>query len=110
MRPELKMGVERNSDSELGNFEMATCLLDGKTCEKVTTLGCAELGRHIHDRAPRMKRSPHSVWGREGCERTHLSDTGAGANRYGARIRRLRWQESELLSPMERLLYVKRAE
>ncbi len=110
MRPELKMGVERNSDSELTILETARCLLDGKTCEKVTTLDCAELGRHTHDRARLMSGFLHPVWGREGYERLHLSDTGAGANKYVERIGKLRRQSSEMLSLAERLLYEKRAE
>jgi hypothetical protein len=39
-----------------------------------------------------------------------LSDTDAGANRYGARTGKRQRQKNEKLSPAERLFQVKRAE
>ncbi len=89
---------------------MATSLLIEETCEELTLRDCVVSGRHTHDRAPLMNGSPHPVWGHEGCERPHLIDTGAGANRYGARTGKRRRQKSEMLSPAERLFQMKRAE
>ena len=57
-----------------------------------------------------MNGSPPPVWGHEGCERPLLSDTDAGANRYGARTGKRQRQKNEKLSPAERLFQVKRAE